>query len=112
MTTLTATTHQGPPAVFDRPLTADELAEVVARVGAADYEHGLVAALAVADIAAADRCAKVRGADELMAIPAIPLHQWVAIQQAIDRETTRRHPGGDAAVLADWVLCGPRISAC
>lgn len=117
MTTLTATTpttSSGPtptvsPAAFDRPLTDDELAHVTTRVRSTDHEHGIVAALAVADIAAADR----RAADHAhapMAVPTIPLRQWRAIQAVIDREARRHAPGGESAVLADWVEFGPRVS--
>lgn len=122
MTTLTMATYAATPGpapaqptrVFDRPLTDDELAYVTARVQSTDHEQGIVAALAVADIAAADRRSADQGthhAIEPAAVPAIPLHQWRAIQAVIDREARRHATGSESAVLADWVDFGPRVSA-
>jgi hypothetical protein len=123
MTTLTPTTRSNlygvatpaaPTPVFDRPLTDDELACVIAKVESTDNEHGIVAALAVFDIAAADRCfadADTQRAPDPAAVPAIPLHQWRAVLAVFDRVARRRAPGGESAVLADWVEFGPRISA-
>lgn len=98
---------------FDRPLTDDELAHVIARVRSTDHEQGIVAALAVFDIAAADQGPGVAEPGRRLApVAAIPLHQWKAIQAVIDSEARRRDPSsGSSAVLADWVDFGPRISA-
>lgn len=118
MTTPTITNSMAVPTSstpsFDRGLTDEELARVIARVRSADQEHGIVAALAVFDVAAADRLAS--GPDALAAldptaVAAIPLHQWREIQAVIDSEAVRRDHGTASAVLADWVRFGPRISA-
>jgi hypothetical protein len=121
MTMLTAASRTARPALtpaagspvqaFDRPLTPDELASVIATVRAADHEHGLVAALAVADVARRDACQDGELLLDDTAVPAIPLDQWRALQAVIDDEARRHAPGGESAVLADWVEFGPRVSA-
>ena len=101
--------------VLDRHLSDDELASVIAQVLATDHEHGIVAALAVFEAAATERHPADHnhafGEAAIPAVPAIPIHQWRAIQAVIDSEARRHAPGSESEVLADWVDFGPRISA-
>lgn len=117
--TLTAPDHcarTSTPPSFDRALSPAELDDVVAAIRGTDYEHGLTACLAVDDVVAADLGfgSAAHMADQLRDhVPqvAIPLHQWFHIAHTVEAAAHRDGPGGESAVLADWVTFGPRVSA-
>lgn len=100
---------------FDRALTPAELDAVLAAVGGTDYEHGLFACLALDELVAADLgfASAAEMAEQHAHEPAfvvVPMAQWLRIARQIEAEA-RNRGGSDAAVLADWVAFGPRISA-
>lgn len=100
---------------FDRALTPAELDAVLAAVHETDYEHGLFACLAVEELVAIDLgfASAAEMTEQLADKPvfvAVPLAQWLRVARKVEAEASR-HGGGEAAVLADWVAFGPRISA-